>query len=466
VSTLSDDPHFLSIEALGERYRSGDLSPVEVTRTFLDRIAARQGDTSAYITVTDERAMADARGAEEMLRAGNDLGPLHGIPIALKDLCDTAGIRTTSGSRVREHHIPDTSSTVAKKLARAGTVLLGKTNLVEFAFGPFGVNEHFGTPPNPWDRSCVPGGSSSGSGVVVSGGLATAAIGTDTGGSVRIPSAFCGIVGLKTTLGRVGTAGIMPLSRSLDTAGPMARSVRDAALVYSAIAGPEEGDDSADYEPVGDVLAEIEDGIEGMRIGVSRRPFFEGADPEVVTLVEKVIDWFSDLGASVVEFPFPEAIQAEAEDDNLTLLRMEGYAVHRDTLAQHANQYSSRVRARLEATPELPAADILQIQERRTGLMASARRRLEGIEAVVGPTLLTTAPRLEDLEKGEPARLLTRLVNWLGLCSISLPCGFTSRGMPVGVQLIGKPFDEATILRAARVYEHATEWHKRSPPGF
>jgi aspartyl-tRNA(Asn)/glutamyl-tRNA(Gln) amidotransferase subunit A len=461
-----DDLHFLNIEALGKRYRSGDLSPVEVTRTFLDRIASRQADTSAYITVTDERAMADARAAEEMLRAGNDLGPLHGIPIALKDLCDTAGIRTTSGSRIREHYVPDTSSTVAKKLARAGTVLLGKTNLVEFAFGPFGVNEHFGTPPNPWDPACVPGGSSSGSGVAVSGGLATAAIGTDTGGSVRIPSAFCGIVGLKTTSGRVGTSGIMPLSRSLDTAGPMARSVRDAALVYSAIAGPEEGDDSADYQPVGDVLAEIEVGMKGMRIGVSRDPFFEGADTEVAALVEKAIDQLSDLGASVVEFPFPEAVQAEAEDDNLTLLRMEGYAVHRDTLAQHADQYSSRVRARLEATPELPAADILQIQERRTGLMASTKQRLGAVEAVVGPTLLTPAPRLVDLDKGEPARLLTRLVNWLGLCGVSVPCGFTSKGLPVGVQLIGKPFDEVTILRIARAYEASTDWHERRPPGF
>jgi len=461
-----EELHYLTIEELGRRFRSGALSPVEVTQAYLDRIRSLQAATSAYVTVTEDRALADARASESMLRAGNDLGPLHGIPVALKDLCDTAGIRSTSGSRVREKHIPTTSSTVAKRLARAGSVLLGKTNMVEFAFGPFGVNDHFGTPPNPWDSGCVPGGSSSGSGVAVSCGLAAAAVGTDTGGSVRIPSSFCGIVGLKTTLGRVGMNGIMPLSKSLDSAGPMARTVRDAALMYSTMAGPEEGDCTAAYSPVGDVLSDLDKGISGMRIGVSRAPFFDGADAQVVSLVEAGIDRLEELGASVVELPFPEAVQAEADEDNLTLLRMEAFAEHQETLAKYAELYSDRVRARLEATPSLPAVDFLQIQERRFKLIASAHKRLNAVEAVVGPTLLTTAPRLADLEKGEPAKLLTRLVNWLGLCAISIPCGWTDQGLPVGLQLIGKPFDEATILRLAHAYETSTDWHERRPSGY
>lgn len=254
---------FMTISELAPLLRKREISPVELTGAFLERIERFQERTRAYITVTADRARADAKAAEAALRAGNDLGPLHGIPIALKDLCDTAGIRTTSGSQGREDYVPDTSCTVAKKLARAGTVLLGKTNMVEFAFGPFGLNPHFGTPPNPWDADRAPGGSSSGSGVAVATGLATAAIGTDTGGSVRIPAAFCGLVGLKTTQGRVGTAGITPLSWTLDSVGPLARCVEDAALVYEAIAGPEPGDDTACGMPPCDAIAGAETRCEG-----------------------------------------------------------------------------------------------------------------------------------------------------------------------------------------------------------
>ena len=461
-----DGLHYKGIRELAGLYRKRAVSPVEVTEAFLDRIRAYQDGTLAYITVTEDRARADAKAAEAALTGGNDLGPLHGIPLALKDLCDTAGIRTTSGSKGREHHIPQTSSTVAKRLARAGAVLLGKTNMVEYAFGPYGVNAHFGTPPNPWDPERVPGGSSSGSGVAVSGGLATAAIGTDTGGSVRIPASYCGIVGLKTTLGRVGTEGVTPLSWSLDTVGPMTRSVEDAAFLFEAIAGPEPGDQTALALSCDGVAAGLSGDVRGMRLGVPHEPFFDDADPEVVALVNAAIEKLGSLGAQIGEMAFPEAVQAEQETDNLVLLRTEAYTYHREALAAQPEGFSERVRARLELDSDVKAADFIDIQKRRSALMQSAKASLAAVDALVAPTMLTVAPRLADLDKGEPAKLVTRLVNWLGLCAVSVPCGFTPDGLPVGLQLIGKPFDEARILRLAHAYEQATDWHPRTPPGF
>lgn len=458
--------HFLTATELAGLYRSGQVSPVEVTEAYLERIHRYQPRAKAFITVTDDRARADAKAAELALRNGNDAGPLHGVPIALKDLCDTAGIRTTSGALARKDYVPAASSTVATRLAKAGTVLLGKTNLVEYAFGPFGINPHFGTPPNPWDPERVPGGSSSGSGLAVAAGLSAAAIGTDTGGSVRIPAAYCGIVGLKATTGRIGTAGVMPLSWTLDTIGPMARCVEDAALMYSATAGAEAGDATAFDLPVGDVMGLLKMDVSGLRLAVVREPFFGGADPEVVSLVEDAIQVLAGLGVHVREMKFPEAVQAEREEDNLRLLRTEAVVVHREALAEAPDSFGSVVRARLQVEPGLLAVDLAEIQRKRTVMMETAAARLSDVEAVAGPTMLSPAPRLSDLDRGEPHRLLTRLVNWLGLCAVSVPCGFTSRGLPVGLQLTGKPYDEATVLRLAYAYEQATDWRAAHPPGY
>ena len=458
--------HFLTATELAGMYRGGQVSPVAVTEAYLERIHRYQPGTNAFITVTADRARADAEAAELALRSGKDFGPLHGVPIALKDLCDTAGIRTTSGAVAREDRVPATSSTVAKRLERAGTVLLGKTNLVEYAFGPFGINPHFGTPPNPWDPERVPGGSSSGSGLAVAAGLAAAAIGTDTGGSVRIPAAYCGVVGLKTTTGRIGTGGVMPLSWTLDTIGPMARCVEDAALMYVAIAGAEAGDATAHDLPVGDVMGDLKKDVRGLRLAVVREPFFNGADPEVVSLVDDAIQVLGSLGANVGEMNFPEAVQAEREEDNLRLLRTEAVVVHREALTEAPDSFGSDVRARLQVEPGLLAVDLAEIQRKRTEMMRTAAARLADVEAVAGPTMLSPAPRLRDLDRGEPHRLLTRLVNWLGLCAVSVPCGFTSQGLPVGLQLTGKPHDEATILRLAYAYEQATDWRAAHPPDY
>ncbi|OGG57284.1 MAG: hypothetical protein A3F84_02175 [Candidatus Handelsmanbacteria bacterium RIFCSPLOWO2_12_FULL_64_10] len=459
----SRDLHFLTIAELVPLLRRREVSPVELTEAFLGRIARHDGKLRSYITVTADRARADAKAAETALMAGNDLGPLHGIPVALKDLCDTAGIRTTSGSKIRADHVPQRSSTVAVKLAQAGAVLLGKTNMVEFAFGPYGLNPHYGVPANPWDPERVPGGSSSGSGVAVAAGLATAAIGTDTGGSVRIPAAYCGIVGLKPTAGRVSAAGCTPLSWTLDSVGPMTRGVEDAALVHAAIAGPDPEDPPTLSQPIGDALRALKQGVRGMRVGLVRRPFFEGADPEVAAAVERAADLLSGLGVRVEETAFPEAQVFVESHEILFLSRVEGYAYHRRTLAERGGDYDPQVRERLQAGAAVSAADYVLMLRERDRLMRSAQETLRSTDAVLGPTMLTPAPKVKDVQSGIPSRLTTRIVNFLGLCAISVPCGFTSEGLPVGLQLIGKPFDEATVLRLAHAYEQAAEWRLRRP---
>lgn len=463
----SRDLHFLTISELVPLLRRREVSPVELTEALLGRIARHDGTLRSYITVTADRARADAKVAEAALAAGNDLGPLHGIPIALKDLCDTAGIRTTSGSRIRADHVPQRSCAVAARLAQAGMILLGKTNLVEFAFGPYGLNPHYGTPANPWDPARVPGGSSSGSGVAVAAGLATAAIGTDTGGSVRIPASYCGIVGLKPTAGRVSTARCTPLSWTLDSVGPMTRGVEDAALVYAAIAGPDPEDPSTLTRPIDDALRGLRRDVQGMRVGVVRKPFFEGADPEVIAAVERAAGVLAGLGVHVEETAFPEAQAFLERHETLFLSRVEGYACHRETLAQRGEEFDPQVRKLLEAGAAISAADYALMLRERDRLMRSTQETLRSADAFLGPTMLTPAPKVKDVEEGGiPPRLTTRIVNFLGLCAISVPCGFTPEGLPVGLQLIGKPFDEGTILRLAYAYEQAAEWRLRRPAGF
>lgn len=463
------DLHFATIGELGARYRMGEVSPVEVVDVFLDRLDRFGDRTKAYITVTADRARAEARAAEAMLRAGSDLGPLHGIPIALKDLFHTAGVRTTSGTKGWADFVPNDSAAVAKRLAQAGAILIGKTNMVELAFGPYGINPHYGTPPNPWDETRVPGGSSSGSGVAVAAGLATAALGTDTGGSVRMPASHCGIVGLKPTLARVSRAGVTPLSWTLDSVGPMARCVADAALVFEAIAGPDGADPVTLGQPEVDVVRRLNGNVRGMRVGLVRNPFFDGADGEVVAAVEKTASVLEGLGAWVGEMDFPEA-RAEMDEElagrgSMLVMPVEGFASQRDFLRQHGAQMDGRIRERLEKGAAISAVDYAAALQQCAAMRQSAVATLSDVDAVVCPTMLTPPPRIADVGSA-PARLTTRLVNFLGLCAISLPCGWTSKGLPIGLQLIGKPFDEVSILRLAHAYEQAAGWFGRRPPGY
>ncbi|MFT5366011.1 MAG: aspartyl-tRNA(Asn)/glutamyl-tRNA(Gln) amidotransferase subunit A [Candidatus Latescibacterota bacterium] len=463
------DLHFASIAELGRLYRLGDVSPVDVVETFLSRIHQYNGQALAYITVTAERALVEAKAAEKMLQMGVDLGPLHGIPIALKDLFYTAGVRTTSGSKAFDSFIPKTSATVAHKLTQAGTVLLGKTNMVELAFGPYGLNPKYGTPPNPWDAERVPGGSSSGSGVAVAAGLATAALGTDTGGSIRIPASFCGIVGLKPTLARVSRAGVTPLSWTLDSIGPMTRCVEDAALMFEAIAGEDPADPVTLHQPLVDVTAHLKREVKGLRIGFVRDPFCNEADAEVVTAIEEATCVFEALGVRVVEMDFPEA--REELDDEMAgsgsslIMPVEGFASHRDLLAGQRDVMDARIWDRIQKGSEYSAVDYALVLQKREMLMHRTIETLHDVDALICPTMLTVAPCISDVGTA-PAKLTTRLVNFLGLCAVSVPCGWSLGGLPIGMQLIGKPFDELAILRLAYAYEQTTLWYGKHPNSF
>ena len=452
------DLHFATIAELGAWYRAGQVSPVEVVDALLNRIDECR-ETKAFITRTAERARAEAQAAETLLlRAGVDLGPLHGIPIALKDLFYTAGIRTTSGVKTWENFVPETSATAALRLSRAGALLVGKTNMVELAFGPYGLNTHYGTPPNPWMEDRVPGGSSSGSGVAVAMGMAPAALGTDTGGSIRIPASFCGLVGLKPTLERVSRAGATPLSRTLDSIGPLTRCTEDAALVFEAIAGPDPADPVTLNQPPVDVMRELKHGVEELRIGFVRDPFCDGADAEVISAVESAAGVLRDLGADVIDLPFPEARAALDEEregrGSAMIMSVEGYACHRALIERHGETMDPRIRARLELGASFSAPDYAMALQRREPLRIAARETLRDVDAAICPTMPTVAPRIADVDVA-PARLTTRLVNFLGLCAISVPCGWSDEPLPMGLQIIGKPYDEARILRVAHAYEQA-----------
>jgi aspartyl-tRNA(Asn)/glutamyl-tRNA(Gln) amidotransferase subunit A len=460
---------YKSIQALGELYRSGQLSPVEVTRAHLDAIAAMNDRSHDYITVTAERALSDAEAAEKAFRTGKDLGPLQGIPIALKDLVDTRGIVTTAGTTLWKDRNPSADATIARRLAAAGCVLLGKTNLVEFAFGPYGLNPHYGTPPNPWASDRVPGGSSSGSGGSVARGCAVAAIGTDTGGSIRLPAAFSGVVGLKPTVQRVSRAGVVPLSWTLDSVGPLTRNVRDAAFVFDAIAGYDEADVATHHAPSFTPVSDrLQGDVLGLRVGIVRDPFFDGADQEVVDLVEAAARTIDELGVHVSEFQLPEAREElDSEIDgkgSVAIMCVEGYTCHERTLSERGDEVDPRIRERIEIGKSVPAIDYARALTNQTKLRRSVVARMADCDAILAPTTLSPAPRIEDVSKAPP-RLTTRLVNFLGLCAISVPCGFTAEGLPVGLQLIGKPFDEQKILNLASAYERSTMWHDRIPPG-
>ncbi|MBI4541253.1 MAG: amidase [Gemmatimonadetes bacterium] len=464
---------FCTITEIVRHIRSGELSPVELTRVFLERIDRYNGHLNAYITVTAERALAAARAAEAAIAGGQYLGPLHGIPMALKDLVDTAGIRTTAGSILFRDRVPERDAAVARRLFEAGAVLLGKTHMVEFAFGGPGINHHYGTPWNPWDPAVhrLPGGSSSGSGVAVAGRLATFAIGSDTGGSVRIPASFCGVVGLKPTFGRVSRAGIVPLDPTLDSMGPLTLSVRDAAIVHQLLAGPEPADPDTWAQPLDDASGPLEDGAHGARIGIPREFFWADVDPEVAVAVRAAAQVLAGLGAEVDEVSIPELAELTALAERGNPAAVEAYLYFRNYLDSDFEAFDPIVSKRMIQGATLPAVEYLGLKRAYRKLASRAAEVLDRLDALLTPTTPMAAPPVADVDRQDQYFEVHALcvrntapVNRLGLCAISVPCGFTRAALPVGMQLIGGPFREARILRLAYAYEQATEWGKRVPP--
>ena len=462
---------YASAGQLAPMVKSGEISPVEIIDAHLSRIRATEPVLNSFITVLADEAMTAARQAERDVRAGRYRGPLHGIPVGLKDLFNTGGVRTTSGSRIYDNYIPAQDCTVAARFRTAGAILLGKLNMHQFAYGPTGENPDYGHMHNPWDTERVSGGSSGGSGSAAAAGQCTITTGSDTGGSIRIPAALCGIVGLKPTYGRVSRHGLTPLAWSMDHPGPMVRTVEDAAITMNVIAGHDPNDVASANLPVPDYTAALTGEIRGLRVGVPRQYMEAPLDPEVRQAVNGALEQMETMGAEVVEVEFPEFNDAAAI--STTMLMAEATACFRDLLASDGSRLYEPVRLRLEAGLFISAADYLRAQQGRAVFDLAARRLLEDVDLLAGPTEPVTAPPLlqqqvlaGEQEIGTVAALTqyTRPYNITGFPAISVPCGFSTDGMPIGLQLAGRPFDEETVLRAAHAYEQSTDWHSRRPP--
>lgn len=450
------DLHWLSLEGIATRIRERQVSAEETVRATLARIERLEPQLGAYITVMADAALDAARAADRGL-AGSAAGRLLGVPIALKDLFDTAGVRTTAGSKIFGDRVPRENGHVVTRLIDEGAILIGKTNLHEWAFGVTTQNPHFGPTRNPWDLSRVPGGSSGGSGAAVAAGLCYGALGSDTGGSIRIPASLCGIVGLKPTFGRVSVRGSVPLASSLDHAGPMTRTVRDAALMYAVIAGYDEDDPTSVDVPLEDPLGEIEAGVRGLRLGLPRQHFFTGAEPEVESAVHEAARVLEREGAVLEEIDLPRTL--ELLPTQTAVIGTEAAAFHRDRMRQRPQDFGADVLARLRRGERVTGAEYALARRSQLELRHSWTRALRDYAAVLTPTTAIAAPRAEGEDAlAQAARLTARTspFNLTGLPAVSIPCGLTSDGLPIGLQIAAGPWMESTILRLARTYELAS----------
>jgi aspartyl-tRNA(Asn)/glutamyl-tRNA(Gln) amidotransferase subunit A len=461
-----------TLAELAAKIRAREISPVEVTEACLARIETLGPRLHAFIQVDAEGALRTARIREAEVKAGRSRGPLHGVPLAHKDLFVWGGQAASCGTAVPEYFRSDRDATAVARLEAAGAITLGRLNLSELALGPFGDNAHHGDAETPWRAGHCAGGSSSGSGAAVAGGLAYGALGTDTGGSIRLPAACCGIVGLKPTYGRVSRAGGMPLSWSLDHVGPLARTVRDAALLLGVIAGADPRDATASARAVPDYVAALAQPIAGLRVGVPDRYYEEALDAGVATAFRQALEGFRALGAEVTECPVPDP--TILNDLANVIARSESAATHARIVRESPHALQPAVRARLEVGFHIPAHDYLQAMR----LRARATRTFVDdvfarVDVVAAPTIPEPAPALAAAKAGAPDEIvrrmgrfsrLTRPWNALGLPALSVPCGFVPDGRPVGLSLIGRPFDEATVLRAGHAYEQAAGWWRRRPP--
>ncbi|MGA8215345.1 MAG: amidase [Candidatus Sulfotelmatobacter sp.] len=457
-------PILETIVELGPRLRRREIPPVELTRACLDRIEKLNPALNAFITVTAESALVEARAAEIEIARGEWRGPLHGIPIALKDLIDTAGMRTTAASGLYQNRVPTEDAEVVQRLRRAGAVILGKNNLHEFAYGGSSLVSFFGDVHNPWNTGHIAGGSSGGSAAAVAAGLCYAAIGTDTAGSIREPAALCGCVGIKPTYGRVSARGVIPLSWSLDHVGPLAATVGDAAAVLQAIAGYDALDASSAEVAVSDYVSGLHDATKTLRVGVPRAYFFDDLDDEIRAAVEEALVVIGTLVTNVRE------MQIEVTSDR-TVQAAESFAYHAENIAKIPELYQPETLRRIRSGANISAADYIQ---RRRELDQERRRAHDffaDVDLLVTPTMPIPAPAIADLKKTpdtlRPAELTllrnTRPFNVWGLPAISVPCGFTKSGLPIGLQIAGPHWREELVLRLAHAYESATEWHERRP---
>ena len=461
----------LTMQEAARLVRERAVSPVELTRACIDRIREHDADLHAFITVLEEPALEQARRAEQAVMRKDALGPLHGVPLALKDCFAISGVRTTGGSKLLAENIPDHDCTVVERLRNAGCVFLGTLNMHEFALGVSTANPFYGIARNPWKRDRIPGGSSGGSAIAVAASMCLGSMGTDAGGSVRLPAALCGIVGLKPTYGRVSRYGTLPLSLSLDHSGPMTKSVADAALMLQIVAGPDRRDVSCSKRPVSNYLDTLTGQIKGLKVGLPSEYLADAMDDEVRDAFVKALEVLKSQGAMTEEVSLPNSRLGPAA--MIAIMLSEASALHDDTLKTRHELYSDQMRTLLYAGTLIPARRYVQAGRARTMIIRDQLAALKRVDVLALPTVGIAAPAMGDTVVAMGGRRvsvdaalprLTLPFNLSGLPAVSIPCGFTSDGLPIGLQIVEKAFAEATILNLAHTYERSTQWHERRPP--
>jgi len=467
---MSAEPALLSLTEVAQAIAQKRFSSREVTKSCLDRIAQWQPRLNAFLAIEADEALAAADAADAALAKGSARGALHGVPLAHKDMYYDAGKIVTCGSKIRREFVATSTSTALQRLKDAGTIRLGSLQMVELAYGPTGHNTHYGAVHNPWGLDHITGGSSSGSGSAVAARLTFAALGSDTGGSIRMPAHFCGVTGLKTTYGRISRAGAMPLSQSLDTVGPLARTAEDCALLLGLMAGADPKDPTATAEPVPDYMAATRESITGLTIGVPSAFYVDDLDPEVARILDETMAVLKREGADIVQVELPDQRQLTAACQ--LVLAVEASAFHKRWLIERPQDYGPQVLMRLQNGLAIPGVSYLEAMRWRGPALAAFLAAVAGVDAVIAPVAPVAAPTLAESDVGNSPdaesviqRLtrFTRPINYLGLPSLAIPSGFTKNGLPVGMQLIGRSFDEAMLLRIGAAFQRATDFHERVP---
>ncbi len=460
------DPTTLSAVELGRAIAARRLSPVDGVEAYLARIERLEPRLGAFTALYGADARLAAEAADKAIRSGHAIGPLHGVPVALKDLIDLEGRITTGGSAAQRTRRSTVTATIARRMIGQGMIVLGKTHTVEFAFGGWGTNPHMGTPWNPWDLAThrTPGGSSSGSGVAVAARLAPWAIGTDTGGSVRLPASFCGLTGLKVTVGRISTYGIIPLSATLDTPGPMARSVEDAAALYAVLSGPDPLDPLTRGIVPADPLPTMRRGVRGLRLARMPAREREGVTAPVLEAYERSLAVLETLGAEIVDVDFPFSFDDAARSMNISAV--EAYHFNRALVDDPAAELGDAVRGRVLGGAKTLASDYFAMRRNMAVMRAQFEAAMDGIDALLTPTTGTAAIPVSDVDEDVLPSRFTRFGNILELCSLALPNGRTEGGLPTSLQITCRPYEEAMALRVGHAVQQATDWHRASPPGL
>jgi aspartyl-tRNA(Asn)/glutamyl-tRNA(Gln) amidotransferase subunit A len=467
---MNTEPALMSLTAIAKAIADKHVSSREVTQSCLDRIAQWQPKLNAFMAIEAEEALAAADAADAALAKGNAKGMLHGVPLAHKDMYYDKGKVVTCGSKIRKDFVATTTSTALQRLKDAGTVRLGSLQMVEFAYGPTGHNPHYGPVRNPWNVDHITGGSSSGSGSAVAARLTFAALGSDTGGSIRMPAHFCGVSGLKTTVGRISRAGAMPLSWSLDTVGPLAQTAEDCALLLGLMAGADSEDPTASALPVPDYMAASKQSIKGLKIGIPTAFYVDDLDSEVARVLDETVAVLKKEGAEIVKVELPDQRQLTAACQ--LVLATEAAAFHKRWMIERPQDYGAQVLMRLQNGLSIPAVSYLEAMRWRGPALAAYLAAVEGTDAVIAPVAPMPAPTIAESDVGishdaeaviQRVTRFTRPINYLGLPSLSIPTGFAKTGLPVGMQIIGRSFDEAMLIRIGAAFQRATDFHAGVP---